>query len=80
MRKLGRSKWISGRVVASLAGLAVVGAMSPVHAQTGERTGKQLVDSLCISCHGTGAGGKLNTRRILRTEKVSMQRAVARLY
>ena len=57
MRKLGRSKWISGRVVASLAGLAVVGAMSPVHAQTGERTGKQLVDSLCISCHGTGAGG-----------------------
>jgi hypothetical protein len=25
-------------------------------------------------------GGKLNTRRILRTEKVSMQPAVARLY
>ena len=57
MCKLGRPKWISGRVVALLVGLAVVGAMSPVHAQTGERTGKQLVESLCISCHGTGAGG-----------------------
>ena len=43
--------------VALLVALAGVGIMSPVHAQTAERTGKQLVDSLCISCHGTGAGG-----------------------
>jgi cytochrome c5 len=34
-------------------GLAAGAAM----AQTGDRTGKEVVDSLCISCHGTGAGG-----------------------
>ena len=27
------------------------------NAQTKERTGKQVVESLCISCHGTGAAG-----------------------
>ena len=43
--------------VALLVALAGVGIISPVHAQTAERTGKQLVESLCISCHGTGAGG-----------------------
>ena len=26
-------------------------------AQPTERSGKQVVDSLCISCHGSGAGG-----------------------
>jgi cytochrome c5 len=26
-------------------------------AEPAERSGKQVVDSLCISCHGTGAGG-----------------------
>ena len=36
-------------VAGFLAGTAV--------AQKAERTGKQVVDSLCISCHGTGAGG-----------------------
>jgi len=32
-------------------------SMAPVGAQTPERTGKQVVDSLCISCHGSGASG-----------------------
>jgi cytochrome c5 len=47
-------------------GLAVVGALfvaamggmsANVAAQAAERSGKQVVDSLCISCHGNGAGG-----------------------
>ena len=41
--------------VALALGLAVESGSAV--AQTGGRTGKQVVDSLCISCHGTGAGG-----------------------
>ncbi len=41
-------------VVAGLAVLASIGAAS---AQPTERSGKQVVDSLCISCHGSGASG-----------------------
>ena len=40
-----------------LVALACLGMAASVGAQTPERTGKQVVDSLCISCHGTGAGG-----------------------
>ncbi len=32
-------------------------SMTTAGAQTSERTGKQVVDSLCISCHGSGASG-----------------------
>jgi cytochrome c5 len=32
-------------------------AATQAQAQTGERSGKDIVDSLCISCHGRGAGG-----------------------
>jgi cytochrome c5 len=45
---------------AAVAALVVVvtGGMSiGVGAQAAERSGKQVVDSLCISCHGTGASG-----------------------
>src|SRR4051812_4753515 len=32
-------------------------AASPSFAQKAERSGKEVVDSLCVSCHGTGANG-----------------------
>ena len=35
----------------------IAGMTGTAWAQSPERTGKQIVDSLCISCHGTGAGG-----------------------
>jgi cytochrome c5 len=39
--------------------LALVTCLAPgdVLAQRVDRTGKEVVDSLCISCHGTGANG-----------------------
>ena len=40
-------------VVAMLAAFGVVFAAEPVR----ERTGKDIVQSLCVSCHGSGAGG-----------------------
>jgi cytochrome c5 len=44
----------SATVLIALAGLCLA---APAGAQTAERTGKQVVDSLCISCHGPGAAG-----------------------
>lgn len=38
-------------------GLCAALAAPSLHAQPAERSGKQVVDSLCISCHGSGAGG-----------------------
>jgi cytochrome c5 len=35
----------------------IAGMTGTAWAQSPERTGKQIVDSLCISCHGSGAGG-----------------------
>jgi cytochrome c5 len=45
---------LCGVVAAAIVALATTGA---ANAQTTERTGKQVVDSLCISCHGSGASG-----------------------
>jgi cytochrome c5 len=42
---------------AMMLGLGVALAASGVCAQPAERTGKQVVDALCVSCHGSGAGG-----------------------
>lgn len=47
---------------AQLAAMAIIGlaacAASPdTVAQNAERTGKEVVDSVCITCHGTGAHG-----------------------
>jgi cytochrome c5 len=36
--------------------IAAAGACTAA-AQTKERTGKEIVDSLCVSCHGSGAAG-----------------------
>lgn len=38
-------------------GLCAALAAPSLHAQPAERSGKQVVDALCISCHGSGAGG-----------------------
>lgn len=43
--------------VAALAMAVIAGLSGGAAAQTAERSGKQVVDSLCISCHGTGASG-----------------------
>jgi cytochrome c5 len=39
--------------------LACAAAIAPreVRAQTGERSGKEVVDAVCVACHGTGASG-----------------------
>ena len=44
-------------VVLALGALAFAGASLDAQAQAKERSGKEVVESLCISCHGTGAGG-----------------------
>jgi len=54
---------ISNRPIAHvLVSLAIFAAfflagMTTASAQSNERSGKQIVDALCVSCHGTGAGG-----------------------
>ena len=48
------------RVFAALAafiGCFMMGMSRTAAAQSTERSGKQVVDGLCVSCHGTGAGG-----------------------
>ena len=45
--------------MAAMAAIAAATLTIPaaVSAQAPERTGKQIVDTLCASCHATGAGG-----------------------
>jgi len=53
---------VSGRRIsrpfakAALAAVAI-GVCTVAGAQTKERSGKEIVDSLCVSCHGAGANG-----------------------
>ena len=48
--RANRSRWLPALVIA----LGITGVAS---GQVAERSGKQVVDSLCISCHGTGSAG-----------------------
>lgn len=45
---------VAAAVLVTLAG---AGLAATAAAQSTERSGKQVVDSLCISCHGSGAAG-----------------------
>jgi cytochrome c5 len=49
----------AARKVGAIFATALVALLSAITsaAQTPERTGKQVVESLCISCHGSGASG-----------------------
>jgi cytochrome c5 len=44
-----------GRMAASTAALAIAAQAAP--AQVPEKSGKEVVDSVCVSCHGTGKNG-----------------------
>jgi cytochrome c5 len=48
-----------GRRVSAAASLALALCLAPAtgFAQTRERSGKDVVDALCVACHGTGAKG-----------------------
>ena len=50
-RRINRSLAMAALAVVAMAVCTAAGA------QTKERSGKEIVDSLCISCHGTGANG-----------------------
>jgi cytochrome c5 len=47
----------AGALVAAALALAVSLAPAIADAQAGDRSGKEVVEALCISCHGTGANG-----------------------
>jgi cytochrome c5 len=40
-----------------LAACAALALMNPAHAQTGERTGEQIVKAQCVKCHEAGVSG-----------------------
>ena len=42
---------------AIVAAIVLLAGAGLANAQTAERTGREVVDSLCISCHGSGASG-----------------------
>jgi cytochrome c5 len=44
-------------IIAVVLACAVPIAPREVRAQTGERSGKEVVDAVCVACHGTGANG-----------------------
>jgi len=53
-RTAGRDGYVIMLVLVTLASVLLAASAD---AQTKERSGKEVVDSLCISCHGTGAAG-----------------------
>jgi cytochrome c5 len=58
MSSIERPAGIAHRIALfSIAGCIVASFALGAAAQAPERSGKEVVDSLCISCHGSGAGG-----------------------
>jgi cytochrome c5 len=55
VRSLNATATTLDRII--LAGLAALASIGIASAQPTERSGKQVVDSLCVSCHGSGASG-----------------------
>lgn len=47
----------AGVVVVAMLGLAACVVAGDVKAQRSDRSGKEVVETLCVSCHGTGASG-----------------------
>ena len=61
MRKNSRPAATTGRgrpaMVVAAAAVVMLLAASGAHAQRGDRSDKQVVESLCVSCHGSGEKG-----------------------
>jgi len=55
----GNSPFISASIPLIVAMIACAAALTPreLRAQGGERSGKAVVDAVCVTCHGTGASG-----------------------
>lgn len=51
--------WVKAarRTALAVVTATLIGTSGDALAQSHERTGKEIVDSLCISCHGSGAAG-----------------------
>ena len=47
----------TGIAIAATVALAACIFSAPAETQTTERSGKEVVESLCVACHGTGANG-----------------------
>jgi cytochrome c5 len=53
------SPFISASIPLIIAMIACAAAITPreLRAQSGERSGKEVVDAVCVTCHGTSASG-----------------------
>jgi cytochrome c5 len=47
----------ANRLAFAILALALLGTSASAFAQAAQRSGKQVVDAVCVSCHGSGANG-----------------------